>query len=226
MAEKLKSHTESIRGEVGQGIYSLRELKRFVAYEGKPEDADSVLPWLTRVLLPVAHRTRTPDYSFHDLISLFVVRELRRAGVTPASIRDSEAHFRRLWNTDRPFARESITTDGRDVYPSRREITDQLEAGNRGGQQVMFDAVKDLLKNVRYDEGWATAWAPAPSVLLDPRVQFGEPVVVGTRIPTRSIAGSVEAVGVAQTATMFALRQPAVRSAVRFEERLEALQYA
>ena len=215
---------ESTRGELGQGIYSLGELKAFVAYEGCPEDAESVLPWLTRVLLPVAHRARTPDYSFHDLISLFVVRELRRAGVTPGAIRDAEAHFRRLWNTDRPFARASIATDGRDVYPTHREIADQLEAGNRGGQQVMFDAVKDRLKNVRYDDGWATAWQPTAHVLLDPLVQFGEPVVLGTRIPTKSVVGSVEALGSPDTAKMFGLQPAAVRDAVRFEKRLVVLQ--
>lgn len=217
---------ESTRGELGQGIYSLDELKSFVAYDGEREDAESVLPWLTRILLPVAHRARTPDYSFHDLISLFVVRELRRAGVTPAAIRAAEKHFRRLWNTDRPFARESIATDGSDVFPSRREIDDQLEAGNLGGQQVMFEAVKDRLKNVRYNDGWAAAWAPARDVVLDPLVQFGEPVVAGTRIPTKSVVGSVDAIGVSRTAAMFGLRPAAVRHILRFEERLRTLNHA
>ena len=223
MARTLTSKTESTRGEIGQGIYSLAELRLYVAFEAGREASEQVLAWLTDVLLPVAHTTRRPDYSFSDLISLFVVRELRRAGVQPRAIRDAEAHFRKLWKTDRPFARETIATDGVDVYPSRRDIADQLEAGNRGGQQVMFEAVRDRLRNVRYDDGWATAWSPVPDVVLDPRVQFGEPVIDGTRVPTASIAGSVEAVGEGRTVQMFQLSADAVRSAVQFERRLSAL---
>src|SRR4051794_28546060 len=118
MARTLTSKTESTRGELGQGIYSLAELKQYVALDAGPDAGEQVLPWLMDILLPVAHRSRRPDYSFSDLISLFVVRELRRAGVQPRAIRDAEAHFRKLWHTDRPFARESIATDGVDVYAS------------------------------------------------------------------------------------------------------------
>ncbi len=119
------SHTESTRGELGQGLYSLGELQAYVAYDGTRNDGARVLTWLTEVLNPVPHRSRQPDYSFSDLISLFVVRELRKRRVPAHRIRDAEAHLRAKWGTDRPFVSERIATDGRHVFCGEEIVSDQ-----------------------------------------------------------------------------------------------------
>jgi hypothetical protein len=133
------------------------------------------------------------DYSFSDLISLFVVRELLNKGVTPRTIRMAESYLRRKWKTDRPFVTDEIQTDGRTVFVDDEIVSGQIESADRHGQQVMREVVSDRLARVRYHAGTAESWSPADCVLVDPRVQFGEPVIAGTRVPRRrsrrSLAG-------------------------------------
>lgn len=225
------NYTESTRGEVGQGIYSLAELRTYVAYYADPSDAANVLQWLTGVLNPVGHRSRRPDYSFSDLISLFVVRELLRAGVRPATIRDAEAYMRRRFGVDRPFVSEEVATDGHRVFV-RSDEPDQVEVAphevrpqpeHRGGQQVQRRVIGPYLHRVRYADGLATAWSPIDEVVLDPRVQFGEPVLEGTRILTSVAAELAEHSDAEATAVRLDVRPSAVRSALKFERRLARL---
>src|SRR5215213_4422131 len=95
-------HTESTRGHLGQGLYSLQELRAYLALSGDQDDGRHASRWLSYVLNPVRRRPRRPDHSFSDLISLFVVRELLRLDVAPHTIREAEEHLRKVWNTDRP----------------------------------------------------------------------------------------------------------------------------
>jgi len=221
--------TEPTRGEIGQGLYSLSDLRAYLALTGKSEDhpkdlgPDKAGYWLANVLNPVNRRPRQPDHSFSDLISLFVVRELRRHGVTPAKIREGEAYLRNLWQTDRPFVSDVIQTDGRDIFADDAQITGQVErATTGGGQQVMLDVVREFLRDVRYTDGTAQLWTPGKHVVVDPRVQFGEPVVEGTRVPTTAVADVARVHDLATAARRFRLSPEQASGALAFERRLAA----
>lgn len=210
----------SPRRDLGGGVYALADLRAYLAFSGRAEDGKRALPWLSRVLNPVAHTPRRPDYSFSDLISLFVVRELLKKGVRPHVIREAELWLREKWQTDRPFVSDEIQTDGSGVYTDDGLIAGQIESADKHGQQVMREMIKDRLTRVHYDEGSAAYWVPMDGVLIDPRVQFGAPVIAGTRIPTEAVAD------IARNRTMNAaaeqLRVPlsAARSAFDFEQKL------
>jgi uncharacterized protein (DUF433 family) len=208
------------RQEVGGGVYELGDLRAYLALSGTRRDSDQALPWLRAILDPVRHTPRVADYSFSDLISLFVVRELLKKGVTPKTIRDAEGYLRLKWKTDRPFVTDEIQTDGRTVFVDDEVIAGQIESANQQGQQVMREVVSDRLAKVRYHEGTAESWSPAARVLVDPRVQFGEPVIVGTRVPTESVAAVADRQGPAAAASHLAIPLDDVHAAVRFEKRL------
>jgi uncharacterized protein (DUF433 family) len=215
--------TESTRGDVGQGLYSLAELRAYLTLSGERGDGEQVERWLADVLNPVRRQPRRPDHSFSDLVSLFVVRELRRHGVQPRTIREAELYLRKRWNTDRPFVSDRIQTDGHDVYVDGNRITGQLEqASKRTGQQVMLDVVRDFLKDVRYHDGQAQLWIPAPRVVLDPAVRFGEPVVAGTRVPTSAVADVARARDVETAAERFRISSDQAVAALAFERLLAA----
>lgn len=223
------SPTESTRGAIGDGVYSLEELRLYVSLQGAPEDGARVLDWLTDALNPVLHRPKAPDYSFSDLISLFVVRQLLRHGVPLYRIRDAERHLRDKWQTDRPFVNERIATDGRHVFVGEDvvgETPERIETASLGGQQAMLLPIRDDLTTVRYDDGRADRWLPAAFVVVDPEVQFGEPVVEGTRLPTATVAAAATRVGAAQAADRYGIAAEAAASAVAFEHRLDALRAA
>lgn len=211
--------------ELGQGLFSLANLRAYLALSGKPADGDRVLPWLTQVLNGVHHQPKRPDYSFGDLISLFVVRELLKKGVRPRVIREAEDYLRKKWRTDRPFASDDIKTDGCGVFVDDELVAGgQIESADRHGQQVLREAVRERLTSVRYDDGWAASWQPQSSVVVDPSIQFGEPVIAGTRIPTEAVADMAIWASVQRIAAELGITQRQAKAALAFEQRIHALQ--
>jgi uncharacterized protein (DUF433 family)/GNAT superfamily N-acetyltransferase len=211
--------------ELGKGLFSLADLRIYMAFSGHREDGDRVLPWLTEILNPVHHQAKRPDYSFGDLVSLFVVRELKKKGVRTRVIRDAEEYLRKKWNTDRPFVSDEIKTDGCGIFVDDELVAGgQIESAERHGQQVMREAVRERLTHVKYDDGTASSWNPTRFVAVDPLVQFGEPVITGTRIPTSSIADMATFASVAQIASDMGVTAKQAKAALNFEQRLAAIQ--
>lgn len=210
--------------DLGQGLFSLADLRAYIAFSGTPGDGDRTLRWLTNVLNPVNHHSRRPDYSFGDLISLFVVRELLRKGLKPKTIREAEDYLRRKWKTDRPFVTDELKTDGCGIYVDDELVAGgQIESADKHGQQVMREAVKERLSNVHYDAGSAASWNPARHILVDPRVQFGDPVVDGTRIPTELIADMATYAPVDRIASDMGITATQTKAALNFERHLAAI---
>ncbi|MCW2989377.1 MAG: hypothetical protein JWM24_2315 [Solirubrobacterales bacterium] len=207
--------------ELGQGLFSLSNLRAYMAFSGAPQDANRVLPWLADVLNPVGHQAKHPDYSFGDLISLFVVRELKRKGLKTSTIREAEFYLRKKWNTDRPFVTDELKTDGCGIYVDDELVAGgQLESADKHGQQVMREAVKERLSSVHYDDGLATAWNPAQHIVVDPRIQFGDPVVSGTRIATELVADMAAYASVDKIATDMGISEEQAEAALNFERHL------
>lgn len=215
--------TESIRGHLGTGIYSLADLRNFLAFETDRVGGEKALVWLQTALNPAGHESYQADYSFGDLVSLFVVGELLRKGVTLATIKKAEATLAARWSHSRPYAREDIATDGVDVFALRdsdREQPESGEAANRDGQRAMFEPIRDHLTTIRYADGWAKSWEPSDRILVDPALQFGDPVVAGTRVLTADVAAIVDSFGVRAATERLGLEQADVHAAVRFEQAL------
>lgn len=215
--------TESIRGHLGTGIYSLADLRSFVALESDRIGGEKASVWLQTALNPAGHTPYESDYSFGDLVSLFVVGELLRQGVAPVTIKRAEKHLAARWGHTRPFAREDIATDGVDVFPisdSDSQKPESGEAANREGQRAMMEPIRDHLHTIQYADGWARSWQPREGVLVDPTLQFGDPVVAGTRVLTADVAAVAGSLGVAEAVDRLGIVEADVRAALRFEQAL------
>ena len=69
----------------------------------------------------------------------------------------------------------------------------------------------------------AATWEPSGGVLLDPMVQFGAPCVKGTRVPTRSIWGMIEAGDSPRwVAESYRLSEEEVEAAIAWENSIAA----
>jgi hypothetical protein len=217
---------ESTRTAVGTGVYALSELRAFVAFESVPQDGHRVPMWLKTALNPVPHQPHHTDYNFADLISLFVVRQLRAEGVEPRHIREAEDYLRQKWQMDRPFVNGAdIQTDGVYVWADG-EIAGtptSIENASKRGQLALFEPVRASLRHVHYRDTMACSWEPTRGVLLDPRIQFGEPVVAGTGIPTAAVAGIARRTDANTAAKRLGISRVAANRAVKFEARLAAV---
>jgi uncharacterized protein (DUF433 family) len=204
-------------------MYGREELCLYVAFHAGPTAGEHAPLWLHTALNPIGHEPWQSDYSFSDLISLLVVAELVKLGLRQYRIRESEAYLRQLTGLDRPFVTEDLATDRVTVFIPSVE-PGQLESTNRGGgQQVQVEALRPYLRYVKYYEGKAVSWTPSKRVRIDPQIQFGEPVIDGTRITTEVAADIAATLGPSAAAERLDVDLADVKRAVAFEQKLETL---
>ena len=162
--------------------------------------------------------------NFEDLISLRVIAALRASGVSWREIERSRAWLREATGAARPFAAERLWSGQGEVFAEWRE---RLISATRHGQ-LMLGMLSEYLIPIHglafnAETHAAASWEPSRDVLLKPTIQFGSPCVKGTRIPTRTIAGMVEAGDSADwVASSFDLSLAEVQAACDWESRLQS----
>ena len=176
----------------------------------------------------------TPDVSdihgrdlvldFQSLISLRITAALRSFGVSLQEIRRSEIWLRENSGENHPFATEFLWTGQGQLYV---EWEKQLVSASRRGQAALgllrefVRPVNDLVFDGETHR--AASWEPVPSVTLVPQVQFGAPCIKGTRIPTRSVAGMIDAGdSPGRVAEAYGISAEEVQAARDWEQRLFA----
>lgn len=128
--------------------------------------------------------------SFEDLVSLRIIAALRSAGLSWHRIREGEAWLRDATGYPRPFAREELWTSTTELFARFKGM---LVALSRHGQ-IAMDALLEFLipvAGLRFEGRVARAWEPRDHIVIDPKVQFGEACIKGTRIPASSVASMV-----------------------------------
>lgn len=178
-----------------EGIYELPRAAHYLLASRDSQEAYSVgsrqlIRWI-RSGLALPSLADVPGRSllitFEDLVSMRVVAALRAAGVSWPKIRRAETWLRQATRHSRPFATEQLWTERSEVFA---EFRDRLVAASRRGQSAMKMVEEYLIPihGLRFDASHvAASWEPMSGVLLDPGIQFGAPVVKGTRVPTRAI---------------------------------------
>lgn len=152
-----------------------------------------------------------------------VVSALRAAGVSWPKIRRAETWLRDETRNSRPFATEQLWTERSEVFA---EFRNRLVAASRHGQLAMNMVEEYLIPvhGLRFNESHvAASWEPRDGVLLDPRIQFGAPVVKGTRVPTRAIWGMTEGGdSIEFVANAYRITADEVKQAVAWEDAVAA----
>jgi len=166
--------------------------------------------------------TRQRFITFLDLVSMRMVAVLRSRGIRLQEIRNTEVWLRREFGLERPFANRDVWTFGSNVFI---QFEDHLIAASRFGH-IAMQFIKDWLTKVELDmtfdvDDIASSWSPYQDVRLDPEIQFGEPCIDGTRIPTRAIWSKVKAGDTPEiVATLYEINITQVQHAIQWEERL------
>ena len=214
------------------GIYEVPEAARYLkatihASMVYPLSSPKLIRWIRRGLASpdlIELPGRDLLIAFEDLISMRVISALRSAGVKWSEIYDANRWLRSNLGVQRPFATEDIWVGQGQIFA---EWTKTLISASRHGQMAL-----DLLwqyvipvHGLTFDEKSkvATSWEPLDSIVLEPRIQFGAPCIKGTRIPTRTISGMVEAGDSAEwVASAFGLSPEEVQAACDWESRLRS----
>lgn len=141
--------------------------------------------------------------SFTNLVEAHVLAAIRRKHrVTLANVRSAIDHLRSQYGIDHPLADARFKTDGLNLFI---EILGDLVNVSLRGQTAIREVMEAHLERVEHDEqGLASRLFPFTrqgaakveqprSVMIDPRIAFGRPVIAGTGIPTAVLADRYKA---------------------------------
>jgi uncharacterized protein (DUF433 family) len=143
---------------------------------------------------PVIKRPETelPNYAtFLDLIDLLFVKQFLNYGISLQRIRKALNEAEQLIGGNH-FAQRSFFTDGKNIYMQVKNYADALLELLSSGHWVISEFIKELAHQIDFDEpsGFARRWfplGPEGLVVLDPKISFGKPTIIGKNIPTASI---------------------------------------
>jgi uncharacterized protein (DUF433 family) len=167
---------------------------------------------------------------FHDLLELRTVARFVDHGVSLRVIR-ATIDVAREYLGAYPLQSRRFVTDGRKIFMEAVERSgEDPKLLDIRGRQFAIDAVirPSLIDGIEYsNDSRALRWFPVPKkrlIVLDPRVQFGEPIVAETGIPTDTLASAYRAEGESaeRVARLYRVTPQAVKAAVAFEHRLAA----
>jgi uncharacterized protein (DUF433 family) len=177
----------------GSGIYSPREAARLIG-----GNAQEILRW-TRGSGPTeplwkAHYQfldDTTELSFLDLIEVRVVKSLRQAGVSFQAIRFAMNLALNRFGLDRPLSTRSFKLLGGEIIMNAIEDDGELVSLSKRnpGQKIFAEIVKQSLNDLEYENEYVARWRPsiAQHVIIDPKRQFGSPIIDEIGLSTATI---------------------------------------
>ncbi len=219
--------------QLGSGVYSIPEVARYTGIH-----PTRVRSWFVQRRDIGISPIFASDYkqigkegvvSFLDMIDSLVVDQLRNHGVSMRHIRQVYTKLANELLTEHPFCIQKIRTDGKRVFTEAADIVGGKPLRDVLSDQTFLGYVKKCLALVDYNaEKMASRWRIAKSVIVDPQIQFGKPVIQGTNITTYVLARCFSSNGKDETfvASLFNVTKKQVRHAYEFEVKHGALKAA
>ena len=171
--------------------------------------------------------------SFANLCELHILTAIRRVhGVRLRKVRDSVEYVRDRLGADRPLIDREFLTNGIDLFV---EQASRLLNVSRQGQEALRGEFKDALERIERDrEGNPVRLFPysrtsshtaeqPKSIVIDPRLSFGRPVLTGVAVPTEIIFDRFQAGdSLEDMAKDYRVDEKEIEEALRFEQRRAA----
>jgi uncharacterized protein (DUF433 family) len=222
---------------VGVGLYTWQEAARLIAVPTLElrrwlkgyafPDAEGDARRMPALWEPDLAASDVDGIAFQDLVEARVVRALRHHGVSLQFIRRARKEASAMFGTKHPFSTRSILTDGRAVFANTMSDDTEEPLLDLVKRQLVFRRViAPSLKGLEFDtRARAVRWFPLErrTVVIDPQVAFGKPVVMQGYVRTDILADAVAVErDAARVARLYEVPVEAVNAAIEFEERLAA----
>jgi uncharacterized protein (DUF433 family) len=160
---------------------------------------------MSRPIINIAD-TQPSRLSFVNMVEAHVLSAIRyRHGVSLSATRRAVQFLQQAFGSRHPLAEQQLQTDGVNLFVEHLRLLNVSDSG----QYAMPDILHALLRRIERDEkGLAIRLYPfsrrpqlhaagledAPrTIVIDPRVSFGRPVLAGTGVTTQSIAERFDA---------------------------------
>ena len=187
--------------QLGDGIYSFPQAAAILSRRERPISSRRLRHWMNTGLAPATYQVgdRHPLLTFHDLISLEVVGRFVDAGWSVQGVRRVEEEVRAEFQRVRPFAYKNFYTDGLSLWAKRHSDDDHVtelvtkRKAQRDKPLAIAGAVLTFANEIRFEgpDQAAAAWELSPWIEINPDIQFGAPVVRGTRVPISTVQANL-----------------------------------
>jgi uncharacterized protein (DUF433 family) len=169
--------------------------------------------------------------SFVNLVEAHVLDAIRYKHKIPLkNVRAAIQHLRERFNSEHPLAEYSFQQDGVDLFI---ELAGQILNVSKQGQIAMREVVAAYLRRItRSPQGAAIALYPylerhpqhveePKLVLIDPRISFGKPILVGVGVPTSVVVDRFDAgETAAELAEDYGCEEAEIQKAIQYERAL------
>lgn len=137
----------------------------------------------------------SPSIPFVGLAEAYVLAALRKAGLPTLRIRSAVKRLREELNLSNALLSERLCTDGVELLYKNAE-NDLMVA--RSGQVVFEEVVRQYLRTIKYSNEYVSSFTPLSfgedsPVVVDPKINYGQPTIVGTRVRVNDVVGRVKA---------------------------------
>ncbi len=223
------------------GFYTVKEAARLLGIDNRQR----IYRWLrplergaNRGLGAVVQRDYEPlgdwqELSFWDLIEVRFVEHFRRQGLSLQYLRKVANIARQEFNTQHPFALSNA-----EFLTDRKKIFEQVakEEGDKirellTGQYEMYAMIEQVLaKGMVFNpktylaEEWRPLRNEYPHVVVNPKYDYGRPVIGSLHVPTAAIFRQWKAENgdLARVADWWGVEPSEVEEAIEFEVRMAA----
>ena len=182
MADSRFHHSEVPK--LGEGIYLARDVATILNLPYRKVYRLISNFWQAYTFGP----ERNKAVNFYTLIEFYVYFQCRENGMSAQKVKRYHSQFESDLKTPYPFAHFEIRTDFRNMWA--QESGNLVKANGRQQYDVLL-LLNTFLHRVSYGENQlAIKYFPleqSKNVVVDPQHQFGDPVVNGTNIKTKSI---------------------------------------
>lgn len=182
-APRIASGRPSMSEVARSRAFSVREAMDIISRGQYPKSRSTLVNWLGVIRPGLIQTPPTIMLSFHELISLEVLRSLTRHCISLARIRGTLLRLRALLpEVAHPFAHRAFLTGQDGIWD--KALVAQFSAG---------EYLLAISGQMGYREDLVAWWDIANGIRIDPSIRGGQLCIAGTRIPVRSIVAAISA---------------------------------
>lgn len=176
----------------GQGVYTQSDISRILNLP-----YSKVSYWIKHYFKKALQDDNSYQYyfstdnhltvNFYALVEIYIFNALREFKIPTKKILESHNNLSKIYNTPYPFAFKDMILNGRDIFFDK---SNQLITADKL-QYSFTEFIRPFAKKLKFDSNKMAAMlyplGMDKSVVVDPKIQFGSPIIKGTRIDTQTI---------------------------------------
>lgn len=189
----------NIKPRLGEGIYLVKDVSKILRLEYSKVYRWIIGYWGNSLDNDIDYTFGDIDnraINFYSLIEFYTFFKLREKGISSTDIKRLHAELKQLLNTPYPFAiaqdyfvEERRTRKTKKKFVYYRYLDSLMKVGKK--KQFSFRFIDEFLEKIEFDDNnLAIRFFPltnSKNVVVDPKRQFGQPIIAGTNIKTQTI---------------------------------------